>query len=199
MPAVDVRVIHMGGQTPALVGLTLGGFDMTALGLLILRLAIGVILTAHGAQKLFGWFGGPGMNGWTQAVTRLRIRPAQPWAWIAALAEFGGGLMLALGLLSPLGSLAIAGSMIVAVITVHLPRGFFAAKGGYELNLALLAAAYALALTGRGAYSLDQALGIHLPEPLTLLVGTIALIAGVAVTLVTRSPQPQAETKPQTT
>ncbi len=172
---------------------------MTALGLLILRLAIGVILTAHGAQKLFGWFGGPGMNGWTQAVTRLRIRPAQPWAWIAALAEFGGGLMLALGLLSPLGSLAIAGSMIVAVITVHLPRGFFAAKGGYEFNLALLAAAYALALTGPGAYSLDQALGIHLPEPLTLLVGTIALIAGVAVTLVTRSPQPQAETKPQTT
>jgi putative oxidoreductase len=139
------------------------------------------------------------MNGWTQAVTRLRIRPAQPWAWIAALAEFGGGLMLALGLLSPLGSLAIAGSMIVAMITVHLPRGFFVAKGGYEFNLALLAAVYALALTGPGAYSLDQALGIHLPEPLTLLVGTIALIAGVAVTLVTRSPQPQAETKPQTT
>lgn len=172
---------------------------MTALGLLILRLAIGLILAGHGAQKLFGWWGGPGMNGWTQSVTRLRIRPAQPWAWVAALAEFGGGLVLALGLLSPLGSLAIAGSMLVAIATVHLPKGFWVSKGGYEFNLALIAAAAALALTGPGAYSLDQALGIHLPEPLTLLVGTIALIAGVTVTLVTRSPQPQAETKPQTT
>jgi len=107
--------------------------------------------------------------------------------------------VLALGLLSPLGSLAIAGSMLVAIATVHLPKGFWVSKGGYEFNLALIAAAAALALTGPGAYSLDQALGIHLPEPLTLLVGTIALIAGVTVTLVTRSPQPQAETKPQTT
>jgi putative oxidoreductase len=172
---------------------------MTALGLLILRLAVGLILAGHGAQKLFGWWGGPGMNGWTQSVTRLRIRPAQPWAWVAALAEFGGGLMVALGLLSPLGSLAIAGSMLVAIATVHLPKGFWVSKGGYEFNLALLAAAAALALTGPGAYSLDEALGIHLPEPLTLLAGTIALIAGVTVTLVTRSPQPQAETKPQTT
>ncbi len=172
---------------------------MTALGLLILRLAVGLIIAGHGAQKLFGWWGGPGMNGWIQSVTRLRIRPAQPWAWIAALAEFGGGLLLAAGFLSPLGSLAIAGSMLVAIATVHLPRGFWVSKGGYEFNLALLAAAAALALTGPGAYSLDQALRISLPEPATLLVGTVALIIGVATTLLTRSPQPQAETKPQTT
>src|SRR5260370_7413429 len=87
--------------------------------------------------------------------------------------------------------------MVVAIVTVHLSRGFWTGKGGYEFNLSLIAAAVALALTGPGRYSLDSALGIHLPEPLTLLVGTIALIAGVAVTLVTRSPQPQAETKPQ--
>jgi putative oxidoreductase len=172
---------------------------MTALGLLILRLAVGLILAAHGAQKLFGWFGGSGMDGWTQVVTRLRIRPAQPWAWVAALAEFGGGLLLALGLLSPLGNLAIAGSMLVAMITVHLPKGFFVSKGGYEFNLALLAAVAALALSGPGAISVDQALRVHLPEPLTIIIGTIALIAGVTVTLVTRSPQPQAEAKPQTT
>ena len=172
---------------------------MTALGLLILRLVVGLILAGHGAQKLFGWFGGPGMNGWTQAVHKLRIRPAQPWAWVAALAEFGGGILLALGFLSPLGSLAIAGSMLVAIATVHLPRGFWVTKGGYEFNLALLGAVAALALTGPGVYSLDQALGIHLPEPASVLIGTIALIIGVAVTLATRSPQPAPETKPQTT
>ncbi len=172
---------------------------MAALGLLILRLAVGLIVAGHGAQKLLGWWGGPGMNGWTQSVAKLRIRPALPWAWIAALAEFGGGILLALGFLSPLGSLAIAGSMLVAIATVHLPRGFWVSKGGYEFNLALLAAVTALALTGPGAYSLDAALRIQLPEPVTLLIGTIALIIGVTVTLVTRSPQQVAERKPQTT
>lgn len=172
---------------------------MAALGLLILRLVVGLILAGHGAQKLFGWWGGPGMKGWTQTVQKLRIRPAQPWAWVAALAEFGGGILLALGFVSPLGSLAIAGSMLVAIATVHLPRGFWVGKGGYEYNIALLGAVAALALTGPGVYSLDHALGIHLPEPVSVLIGTIALIVGVAVTLATRSPQPAPENKPQTT
>jgi putative oxidoreductase len=166
---------------------------MTALGLLILRLGIGLILAAHGAQKLFGVWGGSGMTKWAQAVQRLRIRPAQPWAWVAALSEFGGGLLLALGLLSPLGSLAIAGAMLVAIATVHLAKGFWAAKGGFEFNLSLIVAAAALAFTGPGPYSLDNALGIHLPEPLSLIVGTIALIVGVSVTLLSRSPQPDSQ------
>jgi putative oxidoreductase len=171
---------------------------LMALGLLVLRLVVGLTVAAHGAQKLFGWWGGPGMTTWTQGVKKLRIRPAQPWAWIAALSEFGGGLLLALGLLSPLGSLATAGAMLVAIATVHLARGFWAAKGGYEFNLSLITGGAAIALTGPGAYSLDSALGIHLPEPATLIVGTIALIAGVTGMLVTRSPK-VAETKPQVT
>jgi putative oxidoreductase len=169
---------------------------MTALGLLILRLGIGLILAAHGAQKLFGLWGGPGMTKWAQMVERLRIRPARPWAWIAALSEFGGGLLVALGLLSPLGSLAIIGAMLVAIATVHLSKGFWVGKGGFEFNLALIAGSAALAFTGAGAYSLDSALGIHLPEPLTLIIGTIALVVGVSATLLSRSPQPETKTQP---
>src|SRR5437763_10277466 len=119
---------------------------MLALGLLILRLVIGLTVAAHGFQKLFGWWGGPGMTGWTGAMNRMRIRPAVPWAWMSALAEAAGGLAFALGLLSPLGSLAIGASMLVAVVLVHLPKGFWAGKGGYEFNLSLLAAAAAVAL-----------------------------------------------------
>ncbi len=166
-----------------------------SLGLLILRLVVSLTLAAHGAQKLFGWWGGPGMTGWIDTVTKLRIRPAAPWAWVAALSEFVGGLLLALGLLSPLGSLAIAGSMLVAVATVHWSRGFWTTKGGYEFNLTLLAAVTAIALAGPGRYSLDQAIGFHLPEPISVIVGAIAVIAGVVVTLASREPGAH-QTKP---
>lgn len=178
---------------------SMGVIQMMALGLLLLRLVVGLTVAAHGAQKLFGWWGGSGIEGWVQMVTKLRIRPARPWSWMAALAEFVGGIMFALGFLSPLGSLAIAGSMLVAIATVHLSKGFWNSKGGFEFNLALLAAVYAIALTGPGLYSLDQALRIHLPEPVTLIVGTIALIAGVAVALLSRRPAEALAERPQTT
>jgi putative oxidoreductase len=89
--------------------------------------------------------------------------------------------------------------MLVAVATVHLSKGFWVSKGGYEFNLSILAAVAALALTGPGAYSLDEALRIHLPQPATVIAGAIALILGVSATLLSRSPQPAAEAKPQTT
>ena len=172
---------------------------LLSLGLLVLRLVVGLTLAGHGAQKLFGWWGGPGMAGWTQAVTRLRIRPPVPFAWLAALSELGGGLLFALGLLSPIGTLAITGTMLVAVATVHWPNGFWTSKRGYEYNLTVIASAVAVGLTGPGTYSLDQALGIHLPEPLTLLVGLVAVVLGVAAMLAFRSPSSAAQAKPQTT
>lgn len=171
---------------------------MFASAMLTLRLVIGGILFAHGAQKVFGWWGGPGMQGWSGAMTRMRIRPAAPWAWISALAELLGGLGLALGFLDPLPSFAIAGSMLIAIYLVHLPKGFFNAKGGFEFNLSLLAAVAAIALAGPGAISLDALLGIRLPEPITLIVMTILTLAGVAMALLTRSPAPAVETKTQT-
>jgi putative oxidoreductase len=172
---------------------------LLGLGLLVLRLVVGLTLAGHGAQKLFGWWGGPGINGWIQLVNRLRIRPAAPFAWLAALSELGGGLLFALGLLSPLGSLAIVGTMLVAIATVHWPNGFWNTNRGYEFNLTLIASAAAIALTGPGAYSLDQALGLHLPEPITFLIGLIAVIVGVAAMLAFRSPKPAVQPKAQTT
>jgi putative oxidoreductase len=168
---------------------------MLALGLLILRLAVGLIVAAHGAQKLFGWWGGSGMTGWTAAMTRMRIRPAVPWAWMSALAELVGGLMVAIGFLNPVGSFALAGSMLVAIALVHWPKGFWTTKGGYEFNLLIVAAAATVAIAGPGPYSLDSALGVRLPEPVILIVGTLATIAGVAVAVGTRGPAEA--TKPQ--
>jgi len=169
---------------------------MIALGLLVLRLVLAVILVGHGAQKLFGWWGGPGMTGWTGAMTRMRIRPAVPWAWMSALAEFVGGLLVGLGFLNPLGSFAIAGSMLVALILVHWPKGFWVSKGGYEFNLMILGAAAAVAIAGPGAYSLDTALGIRLPEPWLLILGALATVAGVAVAVGTRVPADVAKAQP---
>jgi putative oxidoreductase len=170
---------------------------MAALGLLILRLVVGLIVAAHGAQKVFGWWGGPGMTGWTGAMGRMRIRPAVAWAWTSALGEIVGGLLFALGFLSPIGSMAIAGSMLVAIALVHLPRGFWVTKGGYEFNLSILAAVIAVALTGPGALSLDALFGIHPPEPVTVIVAAVLVIAGVGAALLGRAPQAAEATKPQ--
>jgi putative oxidoreductase len=168
----------------------------TAAALLILRLVLGLTMAGHGAQKLFGWWGGPGMKVWIAGMTRMRVRPPVAWAWMSALAEVLGGLAVAVGLLSPLGNLGVAASMLVAVALVHRAKGFWVSKGGYEYNLLIVATVTALAITGPGSYSLDSILGIHLPEPLTLVVGTIAVLAGVGVALGTRSPA-VAEAKPQ--
>jgi putative oxidoreductase len=157
------------------------------LGLLILRLVVGGIIFAHGAQKLFGWFGGPGLAAATGMFGgHLRLRPAGFWALLGSLTEVVGGLLLVLGLFNSLGSAAVVAAMLMA-ITVHWPK-FWSNQGGYELALVFLVAALALGLTGAGAYSLDTALGLRLPEPATLLAALVGAVVGVGAALGTRAP-----------
>ena len=110
------------------------------LALLVLRVVVGLIVAAHGAQKVFGVWGGPGMAGFTGWLASMRLKPAPLWAWLAALAEFGGGILMILGLLNPLGPLAVAATMLMAIIVAHWPK-FFASNQGLEFPLALLAVA----------------------------------------------------------
>ncbi|MCL4396385.1 MAG: DoxX family protein [Chloroflexi bacterium] len=162
------------------------------LGLFILRLVLGLGFVAHGSQKLFGWFGGGGLKGTAGMMNALGIRPASLWAIVAALSEFGGGLLLLLGFLNPIGSLGIMASMTIAIIRVHWTKGFWNSSGGFEFPLVNIAAALALALTGPGLYSLDAALGFSLPEPVSLIVGLILVILGVLAAEMSRATQPKA-------
>jgi putative oxidoreductase len=130
------------------------------IGLLVLRLVVGLTLAAHGTQKLFGWFGGYGLSGTGGFMESLGFVPGRRAAFFAGLAETLGGLLLALGLVTPLAAAIIIGVMLVAVATVHISKGFFATAGGYEYNLVLATAALTVAFTGAGAWSLDAVLGL---------------------------------------
>jgi len=133
--------------------------------LLLLRLVFGITFFLHGAQKLLGWFDGPGIAGVTGFVGSLGFAPAALWAWILAIVEFGGGLLLILGLLTQVAALFVALDMVVAIIKVHLPNGFFNANVGYELPLILLAVALFFATYGGGKWALDSVL--HKKKSLT--------------------------------
>jgi len=129
------------------------------LGLLIIRVISGLTMAAHGGQKLFGWFDGPGRQGTTGMMDNLGYRSPAIMASLAALAEFGGGLGLALGLLTPFAAIAIVVVMLNATIAVHLKNGFWNTKGGYEFPLLMSGAAVGIAAAGPGDASLDNALG----------------------------------------
>ena len=129
------------------------------LGLLILRVVVGLTLAAHGSQKLFGWFGGYGLAGTGSFLEKLGFRPGKAQAFLAGLAEAGGGLLLAAGVFTPLAAAAIVAVMFVAVVSVH-GKGFFVQNGGLEYPMTLGTVATALAFIGPGALSLDHALGI---------------------------------------
>ena len=129
---------------------------------LLMRLSAGVIFAAHGAQKLFGSFGGGGLEGTAQWMASIGLEPGYLMALAAGSAEFFGGIALLLGLLTRPAAFVLAMTMLVAVITVHLPNGLFLSNNGYEFGLALLAITGALVLNGGGKLSLDRMLSARL-------------------------------------
>lgn len=148
------------------------------LGLLSLRSIAGGLMAGHGAQKLFGSFGGPGIHGTAGMTQAMGLQPAYPWAMLAALGEFGGGALTTLGLLHPIGPISTVGAMAMATVKAHWGKPIWVTSGGAELPVVNIAIATALMLTGPGAYSLDQALGIKLPRWVAF-----AGLAGVAATV----------------
>ncbi|MFF1731165.1 DoxX family protein [Streptomyces sp. NPDC058247] len=157
--------------------------DRKDLGLLALRVGTGGVLAAHGAQKLLGWFGGPGVRGTAAGMEAMGFVPPKASALAAGVGEAGGGILLALGLVTPVGGAAAAGTMAGAV-AVHAPNGFFAQGGGYEYPAFLGFVAAGLAVTGAGRYSLDHALGHaldrHWMVPAALVGSAAAALAVVA-------------------
>lgn len=127
-------------------------------GALALRVPVGIIFAAHGAQKLFGWFGGYGLAGTGQWMDSIGLAPGVLMALLAGAAEFFGGLALVAGLLVRPAAASLAMAMVVAIFTVHIDKGLFVAANGYEFALALLAVAVALTISGAGRGSVDRAL-----------------------------------------
>ena len=130
-------------------------FKMVGIGLLIIRLVIGISFMGHGAQKLFGWFGGYGLKGTGGWMESIGIKPGVTMALLAGLTELIGGALFVLGLLTPLASVMIAGTMVMAIVKVHGANGYWATENGYEYNLTLIAVVIGIALIGPGQYALD--------------------------------------------
>jgi putative oxidoreductase len=128
---------------------------MLDIGLLIIRLVVGLLFVGHGAQKLFGWFGGYGIKGTGGWFESIGIKPGAAMAVLAGLTELIGGLLFTLGLLTPLAGIMIAGTMVMAIVKVHAPNGLWATANGYEYNLILIAVTIGVALTGPGQFALD--------------------------------------------
>jgi putative oxidoreductase len=156
------------------------------IGLFLLRLTVGLTLAAHGAQKLFGWFGGYGLDATGQAFDALGFRPGRRHALMAGLVEAGGGLLLVLGLLTPVAAAIVLSVMFVAAVSVHVKQGFFATSGGFEYNLVLGVAGLIFAFTGPGALSLDALLGYSWSGAFAGIVALAVGLAGGAIQLVQR-------------
>ncbi|BAU28639.1 putative oxidoreductase [Aneurinibacillus soli] len=123
-------------------------------GLLLIRLIIGVTFMGHGAQKLFGWFGGYGLKGTGGWLESIGVKPGVLMAFLAGASELVGGALFAAGLLTPIGAALIVITMLVAIFTVHGKNGYWVTQDGFEYNLILIAVAVGVALIGPGAYAM---------------------------------------------
>ncbi|MEA2164883.1 MAG: putative oxidoreductase [Thermoanaerobaculia bacterium] len=143
---------------------------------LILRLVFGLTMAAHGSQKLFGWFGGYGLTGTGGFLEGLGFRPGKAFAFAAGASEFLGGLLIAIGLLGPVGPALVLATMVVAAVTVHIHNGLLATSNGIELPLLYAAAAVAIAISGSSYFTADALLGIAFSP----LINWGVLFAGLA-------------------
>ena len=171
------------------------GLDLATLsaGLLVLRLVLGLAMAAHGAQKVFGWFGGYGLAGTGGFFEQMGFRPGKVFAALEGSGEVASGLLVAFGLLGPVGPAIMISLMLVAILTVHRANGFFVADNGIEHPFLYAAGALGLALTGFGAYSLDALVGLEgLASPTFAAVAVaLGVLAGLGA-LVLRRPVAQA-------
>ena len=157
------------------------------LALLVLRVAVGVVISMHGFLKL-GWVGKGGspasVAGWFG--NSLGFKPGVFWAWVSILAEGLGGVLVALGLFGPFPAAAVAADLVVVTVVAHVPKGFWATNGGWEFPVPVAAGAFAVGIIGNGKYSLDAILGLTYPDS---LVGFwwIAMAVGVALVLVSHA------------
>jgi len=145
---------------------------------LLLRLTVGGLFVGHGTQKLFGWWGGHGLDATAQGFEQLGMRPGRRNAIAAGVAEAAGGAALAVGLATPLAGAALTATMLTAINRVHLKNGPWVTNGGYEYNLVLIAAALAIVETGPGELSLDAPLGIEQSGPGWALASLAAGVVG---------------------
>jgi putative oxidoreductase len=156
-----------------------------SLGLLIIRVIGGLTLAAHGAQKLFGWFEGPGLTKLSQGFEKQGFKPVWLWVCLVILGELGGGLSVALGFLTPLGAAGMFAAMFMAIFKSHWKNGFWNSKRGLEFPLQLLAIGVAIGLMGPGSYSLDAFFGIALPDALLFcvlaIIGLLIDIIGLII------------------
>ena len=162
------------------------------LGILLVRVIIGLGMAAHGAQKLFGWFGGHGPKGTGGFMESLGFRPGVVFAVMSGSGEFFGGLLILFGFLGPIGPALVIATMTVAILTVHIRNGFFAANHGFELPLTYIAGALAAAFTSSSVLTLDNLFGITLfhSAAATWLFVALGLIGGILAALTRRAPAP---------
>lgn len=156
----------------------------------MVRVVVGALIAGHGLQKVAGWFGGPGVNGHAEALRSLGYRRPRTLSWVHGVAETAGGVLLAVGLLTPLAAAAILAVMLNAAVVVHARNGLWVQQGGYEYPLVLAALSAGIALTGPGAFALDAITGWDLTGVWAAagIIGGLAV--GAAVLAVRQQPQP---------